>query len=109
MVPTTPAIGIEEVPEGSSTTMSPTPSEAPTTPAMPVGMPTEVPTMNPPSEMNTEPSMSTMGTAVVPMVPSAYCGNGVLDEGEECDQGSGNGDAECSLECTLADVDAGAP
>lgn len=34
------------------------------------------------------------------------CGNGALDEGEECDDGLGNGsDRECTTSCTLNDCE----
>ncbi|HQM16143.1 MAG TPA: hypothetical protein PLM16_02975, partial [Candidatus Woesebacteria bacterium] len=32
------------------------------------------------------------------------CGDGVLDEGEECDYGSSNGQSSCSVSCVLTDV-----
>lgn len=31
----------------------------------------------------------------------SYCGDGILDQGEECDDGNGNGADDCSNDCTL--------
>jgi hypothetical protein len=117
----------------------PVPSGLPETmPSQPrgIGGAPNLPSMNPPSEMNDEPSTSNGPSmnpvpVMVPGIPPAsgtpgpsstmtapnsmtYCGDGVVDEGEECDLGLGNGvpappNLRCSSECSLAPFDAGVP
>lgn len=42
------------------------------------------------------------GDAGLDQIPVAYCGDGVLDEGEECDDGDANDDAgACTGECRI--------
>ncbi len=52
---------------------------------------------------NNTPQFIPVTLTVNPLPPTSECGNGVLETGEACDEGSGNGTSEfcCSATCSL--------
>lgn len=124
------ATGVGNAQTGATPTPSPNPVEPSTKPTMgmsgtatglaPVN-PTPVPTMiMSPSAVDTTPQMPnpmtpegslTMDPSMnpSPRTGGSYCGDGVLDPGEQCDDGMFNGTGACDTHCAVVDFDAGSP
>mmetsp|Transcript_49355 Transcript_49355/g.119700 ORF Transcript_49355/g.119700 Transcript_49355/m.119700 type:complete len:891 (+) Transcript_49355:617-3289(+) len=75
---------------------NPSPTSSPTPP--PVPSPTNSPT-SPPSSV----SVPTVPPTPSPTPPPAVCGNGIVEDGEECDRGTDNDDnGMCTAQCKNA-------
>lgn len=98
-------------------TSQPTPSLAPTTnptttaPLSPTNQPTKSPTTGQPTSTPTKQptaaptkaptSTPTCAPTVVPLPPHPCCGNGIIEPGEQCDNGAANNDifGNCTHHC----------
>lgn len=102
----TPSHTPTSTPNATSTVTPTSTSTATSTPALPSATPTEtatpLPTGTPTLTATATPTNTPTPTPTWTSTPTAVCGNGEVEPGEECDAGTDAAGDCCTAECTFA-------